>query len=158
MADVMRMIWGTLGLAVALLAAMLVAIAASELATGEGTTERSTLVGLVVLFTGLVVWGLNIARQSFGWRMPSMPRISVKRRTRVDKEEAVLAYAVSVGGRVTLVETAGRCHLSLDEAEKVLNDLAAREHAELLIAEDSTLVYDFNILTRKEKERAKDFA
>lgn len=158
MANVMRMIWGSLGLAVALLAAMFVAMAASELLTGEGNTERSTLVGLVVLFTGLAGWGLNIARKSFGWRMPALPRIHLKRRTRADKEQAVLAHAVSVGGRVTLVEAAGRCQLSLEEAEKILNDLAAREHAELLIAEDGTLVYDFNVLTRKEKERAKDFA
>lgn len=68
MANVMRIIWGSLGLAVALLGAMFVAIAASELVAGEGNTERSTLVGLVVLFGGLTVWGLNIARRSFGWR------------------------------------------------------------------------------------------
>ncbi len=45
---VARAVWGTFGVAMALGSAMFVAIAASELRTGEGNTERSTLVGLVV--------------------------------------------------------------------------------------------------------------
>lgn len=94
---------------------------------------------------------------AIGGGEPSISRFRMKTRSRDVKEQAVLAYAVSVGGRVTLVETAGRCQLGIEEAERILNDLAAREHAELLIADDGTLVYDFNVLTRKEKERAKDF-
>jgi hypothetical protein len=152
-----RTLWGGFGVVMALGSAMFVAIAASELVTGEGDTERSTLVGLVVLFGGGTVWGLNIARQSFGWRIPALPPIRTRARSREAKEQAVLAFAVAAGGRVTLVETAGRCQLSLEEAEQILNDLAAREHAELLMAEDGTLVYDFDVLTRKEKERARGF-
>ena len=57
---------------------------------------------------------------------------------------------------MTLVETAGRCHLSLEETEEIVNSFAAREVAELLIADDGTLVYAFDVLTRKEKARAKD--
>jgi hypothetical protein len=152
---VWRTVWGTFGLAVTLLSGMFIAMSATELVTGEGDTERATLVGLIVVFGGLGFWGLNMARQGLGWRLPSLPRPHLKRKSRADKEQAVLAYAVSVGGRVTLVEAAGRCGLSLEEAESILNELAAREHAELLIAEDGTLVYDFDVLNRKEKERAK---
>jgi hypothetical protein len=157
MGAAIRAIWGTFGVAVVLLSAMFVAIAITELVTGEGKTERSTLVGLVVLFTGAGFWGLNIARGSFGWRLPVLPRLQLRRRSRADKEQAVIALAVSLGGRLTLLEAAGRCQMTLQEAEQILHDLVAREVAELLVTEDGTLVYEFNVLTRKEKARAKDF-
>jgi hypothetical protein len=154
-----RNLWGGFGLLVALGCAMMLAIAASSLITGEDPeTERSTLVGLVVLFTGGTLWGLNIARQSFGWRLPGRDLLHLVRRPARDKRQEVLSYATSGGGRVTVVEVAGRCQLTVEESEAILNDFAAREVAELLVAEDGTVVYDFNLLSNKEKARAKELS
>ena len=151
---VVRIAFGVFGIAVALLSSMFVAIAVTDLVTGgDPKTERSTLVGLVVLFTGGLFWGLNLARGSFGWQLPR-PRLP--RRTARDKPQEVLSYATSGNGRVTVVEVAGRCQLSIEEAERILNDYAAREVADVLMADDGTVVYDFNILSHKEKARARE--
>jgi hypothetical protein len=153
---IVRGVFGTFGVVVALASATMCTVALGSLITGEDPeTARSTLVGLVVLFTGGTLWGLHIARGAFGWKLPDV-RGLFHRATPRDKRQEVLTYATSGGGRVTLVEVAGRCKLSLDEAEKILNDFAAREVAEVLVAEDGTVVYDFNILSNKEKARAKD--
>ena len=149
-------VFGMLGLAFGLVCAALMASAGGDLLTGDGPTARGTLVGLVVLFGGGSLWGLNIARSCFGWRLPSIGLPSFKRRRSFSPEQRILELATSVGGRVTVVEVAGRCDLTLDEADRLLQTFAAREVAELLVAEDGTPVYDFNVLTRKEKERAKD--
>ncbi len=149
---VIRIAFGVFGIVMALVSAMFVAIAISSLITGEDQkTARSTLVGLVVLFGGGFVWGLNIARGSFGWQLPRLPR-----RVARDKSQEVLTYATSGGGRVTVVEVAGRCGLGVDDAEAILNDFAAREIAELLMTDDGTVVYDFNLLSNKEKARARE--
>jgi hypothetical protein len=157
-AKIMRNVWGTFGVIVTLFCAMMLAMAIGNLITGEDPeTARSTLVGLVVLFTGGTLWGLNIARESFKW--PHSGQILARllhRQPPRDRRQDVLSYATSGGGRVTVVEVAGRCHLSVEESEAILNDFAAREIAELLVTEDGTVVYDFNILSNKEKARARE--
>src|SRR5688572_9724942 len=121
----MRAVFGTLGLGFALLCAMMLAIAVSSLATGEDPeTARSTLVGLVVLFIGGTWFGLQMAKNAFRWSLPALhlPKPSWPRSR--NKQQEVLGYATSVGGRVTVVEVAGRCHLPLEESEAILNDFA----------------------------------
>jgi hypothetical protein len=152
-----RNLWGSFGVIVALFCAMMLAIALGNLITGEDPkTARSTLVGLVVLFAGGTLWGLNIARDSFGWRRTGWHLLPFRRSAPRDKRQEVLSYSTSGGGRVTVVEVAGRCQLPVEETEAILNDFAAREIAELLVADDGTVVYDFNILSSKEKARAKE--
>jgi hypothetical protein len=149
-------VFGTFGFGAGLICAALAFSAAGDLVTGDSETSRGTLVGLVVLFTGGSLWGFNMARSCFGWRLPRLSFPAARRRQSLSPEQRILEHATSVGGRVTVVEVAGRCGLTLDEAEALLNRFAAREAAELLVAEDGTAVYDFNVLTRKEKQRAED--
>jgi hypothetical protein len=154
-----RNLWGSFGIIAALVCAMMLAIAAGSLVTGEDPqTARSTLVGLVVLFAGGTLWGLNIARDSFGWRLPAWQRLPFHRPPPRDKRQQVLSYATAGGGRVTVVEVAGRCNLPIEETEAILNDFAAREVAELLVTDDGTVVYDFNLLSNKEKARARELS
>ncbi len=150
-------IFGVFGIALITISLPFVVMAVHDLITGQSKTERGVLFGLVVMFGALSFWGFKLASSGFGWKIGILrvPRIQV--RSARDKEQAVLALAaVSVEGRVTLVEVAGKCDLTIEEAENILNDLAARRAVELLIAEDGTVVYDFDILTRREKENAKE--
>ena len=68
----------------------------------------------------------------------------------------MLAYAVASGGRVTVIEVAGNCSFSVEESKRLLDRFVVNAAAELLVAEDGTLVYDFNVLSAKEKARAQD--
>src|SRR5688572_16244805 len=103
-----RGVFGTFGVLVTLICAMMVAIALASLITGEDPeTPRATLVGLVVVFAGGTAWGLHIASGAFDWKLPDV-RALLHRPPPRDKHQDVLGYATSGGGRVTLVEVAGR--------------------------------------------------
>src|SRR4051812_11649072 len=146
-------VFGVFGIIIMTISLPFVAMAAHDAITGgDGKTERGVLLGLVVLFGALSIWGYRLAAGSFGWKLwvPKAPRINF--RSEREKEQAVLALAANVGGRVTMVEVAGKCDLTIGEAETILNNLAAHGAVEMLIAEDGTVVYDFDILTKKEKE------
>ena len=145
--------FGVFGVLLMVFGAWMVAVAATELITGVSKSSQSTLIGLMVLFSGATFWGFWIARSNFEWRLPGFP-VRIKRRR--DQEQAVIAYAASAGGRVTIVEIAGRCDLTVEESKEILDHFAAQRVAELLVTEDGTLVYDFDVLSAKEKASAKD--
>jgi hypothetical protein len=149
----MRRLVGVFGIVLMTIGLPFVVMSAHDAIFGSEKTPRGTLLGLVVLFGALTVWGLKLASDSFGWKI-ALPRPRLK--TERDRERSVVALADSVGGRVTLVEVAARCDLSIEEAEEVLNKLAALGAAEMLVAEDGTVVYDFDILSQKEKRSAKE--
>jgi hypothetical protein len=150
---IIRIGFGIFGIVVTLISAMFVAMAVVDLITGDNVkTARGTLVGLLVLFTGSTIWGLYLTLKSFGWRLPR-PHW----RAEQAKEQEVLTYANSVGGRVTVPEVAVHCQLSIEESEEILNEFAAHHAAELLITDDGTTVYDFNFLSDKEKAQAREF-
>jgi hypothetical protein len=73
-----------------------------------------------------------------------------------DKEQAVLAYAATVTGRVTVAEVAGHCQLTIAESKQLLDRFAVNGAAEILVSEDGTMLYDFGILTPTEKAQAQD--
>jgi hypothetical protein len=149
----MKVAFGVFGIVVSIVSAMFVAMAISDLVGGDGDTSRSTLVGLLALFLGAGFWGLNLARNAFGWRLPGvrLPRL----RSDTEREKAVLAYAVAAGGRVTVIEVAGSCGFGIEESKRILDRFVVNAAAELLVADDGTLVYDFNVLSAREKARAQ---
>ena len=150
----LRKLLGVFGIVLMTVGVPFVVMALHDVIVGNSKTERGTLLALVVLFGGLSFWGFRLAASGFGWNvtLPSFPRVRSAR----DKERAVLDLATSVGGRVTLVEVAAKCDLSLEDAANILNDLAARGAADMLIAEDGTVVYDFDVLSESEKRRAAE--
>ena len=147
-----------IGVGVALLGAGLLASAVVALATGgDAETPRPTLVGLIVVFGAMTWWGLRgawpelgprpLARRLLAWRAagrssgatPPDPAV----REAAERERRVLGLAEKEQGRVTVLEVAGRCDLTVDEAKALLDGLVLRQVAELHVSEDGVLVYVF---------------
>jgi hypothetical protein len=70
----------------------------------------------------------------------------------------VLAYTVATGGRVSVIEVAGNCGVSTEESKRTLDRIVVNTAAELLVADDGTLVYDFNVPSAREKARAQEMS
>jgi hypothetical protein len=72
-------------------------------------------------------------------------------------EKRVLALAAKLGGRTTVAEAAARCGLTIDESREVLERLVSQSVAELLVADDGTMVYAISgLLTAEAKAAAAD--
>lgn len=147
-----------IGVGVALLGAGLLASAVIDLATGGNPeTPRPTLVGLIVLFVAMTWWGFRgawpelgprpLARRLLAWREAGQgPRVKPTDpavRMVAEREQRVLSLAEKEQGRVTVLEVAGRCNLTADEAKAQLDGLVLRKVAELHVSEDGVLVYVF---------------
>jgi hypothetical protein len=58
----------------------------------------------------------------------------------------VLRLAEKEQGRVTVLEVAGRCDLTVDQAKALLDGLVLRKIAQLHVSETGVLVYVFSRL------------
>lgn len=151
-----------IGVGIALLGAGLLAIAAVELATGgDGKTAPATSVGLMVLFGAMIWWGIQIgwpelaprplARRLLAWKADR--RTASQSRpdegpepadpAAAERERRVLGLAEKEQGRVTALEVAGRCDLTVDEAKALLDAMVLRQTAQLHVSEEGVLVYVF---------------
>lgn len=148
---------------IALVGAGLLAIAAVDLATGgDPTTTPVNKVGLMILFGAMIWWGIQIgwpelaprplARRLLAWnaarRAASQRRLADEGAEPADpaaaeRERRVLGLVEKEQGRVTALEVAGRCDLTVDEAKALLDDLALRKIAQLHVSEEGVLVYVF---------------
>jgi hypothetical protein len=148
----------SIGVGIALVGAGMLTIAAVDLATGgDSATPRATLAGLIVLCGAMSWWGLLL-----GW--PELGPGSLARRFRArradrqarttglaqpataevdERERAVLRLAEQEQGRVTVLEAAGRCDLTVEEAKALLDALVLRTIAQLHVSEEGVLVYVF---------------
>jgi hypothetical protein len=147
-----------IGVGIALVGAGLLAIAATELATGgNGRTAPVGYVGLIVVFVAMIWWGLQLGWPELAPR-PLARRLLARRvATRglisgppepaapegVDRERAVLALAEKAQGRLTVLEVAGRCDLTVDQAKALLDDLVLRKVAQMQVSQAGVLVYGF---------------
>jgi hypothetical protein len=152
--DVMRVFFGVLGVIIALFSSFFVATAFVEIAGGgDGKTQVSVLVGLAVFFGGTALAGGYLARRMFrraGRAAPLATGTEVA-------EKRVLALAAKLGGRTTVAEAAARCSLTIEESREVLERLVSQSVAELLVADDGTMVYAISgLLTPEAKAAAAD--
>lgn len=154
-----------IGVGIALLGAGLLAITAVDLATGgDPTTTPVAKVGLMVLFGAMTWWGIDIgwpelaprplARRLLAW---NAARRAASQRpvdddaepvdpAAAERERRVLSLAEKEQGRVTVLEAAGRCDLTVDEAKTLLDGLVLRKIAQLHVSEEGVLVYVFPAL------------
>ena len=64
---------------------------------------------------------------------------------------------VKLDGRITVVEAAARCGLTVDESRAALERMTSQGVAEILVAPDGTMVYGLSgLLTREAKAAAVD--
>lgn len=111
------------------------------------------MVGLTVFFGGTAAAGGYLARRMLrrAGRM-APPAVSAEL-----AEKRVLALAAKVGGRTTVAEAAARCGLTFAESRDVLERLVSKGVAELLVADDGTMVYAISgLLTAEAKAAAAD--
>jgi len=124
------------------------------LRTGADPFALRTLVALFIA-AGLPAagGGLLLARHFGVGRRIEHRREALRRDT---LEAEVLKMAGRHGGRLTAVEVAGELAVPTTTAEEVLNELMAREMAEIEITDSGLLVYDFHDVRQlSEKESAR---
>jgi hypothetical protein len=78
---------------------------------------------------------------------PAARRISEKELA-AENERSVLRIARDRGGRLTPSLVALDCELSVEEAERVLDDLAKKGHASMRVREDGRIEYEFSEFMR----------
>jgi hypothetical protein len=142
--------------------------AVGDLVTGGSPeTGAGVLAGLAVFFGGLTAttgfgaWRLLTTR---GTAARSAETAAVERARAgtdigvdIDLEARVLAHAAKHEGRVTVAEVAVACAVSLDRAERALDQLTHRGHADLHITADGDRVYVVKgFLSDAEKQQAQD--
>lgn len=155
---IIRSVNVAIGVGIALLGAGLLGSAGVGLVTGgDGETNH---VGLIAIFGAMTWWGLQIAWPELAPR-PLARRLLAWRESRhgpvaeptdpaaleaAERERRILALAEKEQGRVTVLEVAGRCDLTADEAKSLLDGLVLRKVAELHVSDDGVLVYVFPAL------------
>lgn len=132
---------------------------------GSPETSAGVLAGLAVFFGGLTAttgfgaWRL-LTTQGTAARSPEAAAVErVRNAGGVDiaLESRVLAHAARHDGRVTVAEVAVACAVSLDQAERALDELAQRGHADLHITTEAERVYVVKgFLSDAEKQQAQD--
>ncbi len=125
---------GVIGLTVALTALM----------TGRHTWQMVS-VGLLLLATAQLIW----------WTGRLVHR-SADRKRYVQHQHRLLKLARKKGGSLTVLEAATDARMTVEKAEEILRELAARGHAEVRVSESGLIVYCFPEIERwDEKHRAR---
>ena len=109
----------------------------------RSSATLSSAAGLVALVIGVVlpaIGGIALLRGRLGG--PSRARVDALRRKTLEAE--TLRLAVAHGGRLTALELSVELALTPEEAKALLDDLAARELAELEITDRGVIVYAFH--------------
>ena len=125
---------GVVGLTVALTALM----------TGRHTWQMVS-VGLLLLATAQLIW----------WTGRLVHR-SADHKRYVQHQHRLLKLARKKGGSLTVLEAATDARMTVEKAEEILRELAARGHAEVRVSESGLIVYCFPEIERwDEKHRAR---
>lgn len=119
------------------------------LRSGADPLALRTIVALLIA-AGLPAagGGLLLARRRIAHRRAELRRDTLEAET--------LRMAGRYGGRLTAVEVAGELAVPTETAEEILNELMAREMAEIKITDSGVLVYAFHDVRHlSEKESAR---
>lgn len=117
-------------------------------------TALATLVALVISAGIPAAGGVWLLARHHGWGSGATERREALRRDTLEAE--VLRMAGRHEGRLTAVEVAGELAVSTDTAKGLLDELMARELADIEVTESGVLVYAFHDVKHLgEKERAR---
>lgn len=130
----------------------------------QKTAVESLITGLVVGGGFLALWALGghavwaLLAAVFGGLLPASRGLSKliaaraaapaakrigEREQAAENERSVLRIARDRAGRVTPSMVALDCEMSVEEAERVLDDLAKKGHASMRVREDGRIEYEF---------------
>ena len=121
-------------------------IASVVAVTGRGPWDTKTLsVGLLLVATAQLIWWAG-----------SLVHRSADRRRYAQYQHRLLRLAREKEGCLTVLEAATDGRMTVEKAEEILRELAARGHAEVRISDSGLIVYHFlEILRWEEKQWAK---
>ncbi len=101
-------------------------------------------IGLVLIATAQLIW----------WAGRLVHR-SADRKRYAQLQHRLLRLARQKGGSLTVLEAATDCRMTVEKAEEILRELAARGHAEVRVSESGLIVYKFPEI---ERSHEKDWA
>ena len=121
-------------------------IASVVAVTGKGPWDMKALsIGLLLVATAQLIWWAGI-----------LVHRSADRKRYAQHQHRLLKLAREKGGSLTVLEAATDARMTVEKAEEILRELAARGHAEVRISDSGLIVYHFpEILRWEEKHWAK---
>jgi hypothetical protein len=135
---VLRSILGVLGIGIALISLLFVVMAIGDLTGGNAyESEVSVVVALLLFFLGTGASGTWMA-----WRNLRRVRHGAPE-TPEELEQRILSIARALRGRVTVLEVAARCGISIEEAKEALSRMNRAGVIEPSLTEDGVMVYHF---------------
>ena len=134
---------GILGFLVMAVSGVFVAAAIGDLVTG--TDKVGVVTGLLIFFSLTTGGGFHLFRTRL---------LQKDGRAAEERERAVLQYAKSQGGRVTVAGVAAHTELSVAEAKKMLEVLSTQGVADVAFGDDGAVFYDLKGLDVTPEARA----
>lgn len=104
----------------------------------QGSEALCMGLGLLV-FSQMLWWGGNRFKKS------------AEERTYARDQHRILRLAREKEGSITVLEAATEIRMTVDKAEEILRELAARGHAEMRISDSGMIVYHFPEIERWEE-------
>jgi len=108
-----------------------------------GDKDRGVIIALLALLTGTGLFGGYL--------------IKIANRRQIEgREKMVLRIAAARGGKVTPEEVAMESNLTVDQAQKLLDELCTQGAGQLQVTEQGGLVYTFSgLLSEAERKSAQ---
>ena len=112
----MRTFFGIVGILIGLVSLLFTIAAASDLSAGTTKGNGGVILALFVVFGGLTVFGVEVARRNL--RKRKAVQID-----RAERERMLLELAQAGGGRLTAAEAAMKLPFTLEETRHILEEL-----------------------------------
>ena len=134
-----RAVLGVFGVLIALVSLLFVVMAIGDIAGGDAYESEAGVVWALLLFFlatgacgGWMAWR-NLRRVRHG-----TPE------TAEELEQRILSVARKLGGRVTVLEVASRCGVSIEEAKEALSRMSRHGVIEPGLTDDGVMIYTFS--------------
>ncbi len=110
---------------------------------------------IAVIFFGVlpIIVGIVLLRSNY--QNQKRAREAQERALKEEKEGEIIRLAQRKKGRLTVTEVAAATSLTLEEAEKILQEMVTRGYVGLKVTNSGILVYEFYEITRGDKDSAK---
>lgn len=108
-----------------------------------------------VIFFGVLPLIAGIALLRSNYQNQKRAREARERALKEEKEGEIIRLAQRKKGKLTVTEVAAGTSLTLEEAEKILQEMVSRGYVGLKVTNSGILVYEFYEITHGDKDSAK---